>query len=136
MRIKKDEIMFIYDSSNHKEKEALAYAKALQYYHLRAQDLKHDSLTPTQVKRVAEHCNYKLEDLVDQRAAKDANFSLSDISKEELLTLLSENPELIKTPLVLWHDGGKQLENKFQLVNEGLKLNKKQVITQHKSTAQ
>jgi arsenate reductase-like glutaredoxin family protein len=133
MQVEKNEVLFIYNSENHKEKEALAYVKSLAHYRAKELDVNQESISPTQLKDIAKHCGYKLTRLLNERHPKYMHTEIKNLGEADLLTLLSKKPFLLHTPFILWHDGGKHLSNKYEIVSEDLELNKKRIKTKHEN---
>lgn len=127
MIIKNNELLFIYNSDNLKEREALAYAKSLKNYQLKELDVTKDGITPSQIRFVQQHLNISIAELIKEPLNKTPSEDWRNMEMNDLLAWLSERVEMIHTPIALWENEGKILTDKYSLVSEGMELNKKQV---------
>ena len=127
MTIKHNELVFIYNSKNMKEREALVYAKAIEYYRVREIDVSKVEITPTQIEFAQKHTGQGLKSFVRYPLNEDLNEKVSSMNERDLLTWLSGHPDYLRTPIALWKESGKILKDKYSLVSEGLELNQKRV---------
>lgn len=127
MTIKHNELIFIYNSNRHKEKEALVYAKAIEHFTVREIDVanENENITSTQIEFTQNLCKVALHDMVRDPLNEKDQDNWKEMNTRNLLDWLSQHPTRLKTPIALWQDGGKLLKDKYSLVNEGLELNKK-----------
>lgn len=120
----------LYYKSNHKnDREAYGYAQTLDVP-VNEQDLSKNNLTQTQIAELADAMNIKLVELIDKNSEMYMN-ELQDKSfeDEELLKLMTRNPELIKTPIAKIGKHTYFVKSKFDLIPkdleiEGIKSNK------------
>lgn len=102
MKAHKNEIKLIYNSSRMEEKRAVGYAEALKDHKLQTIDVTREHITETQLAELADQLGVEIRELVDEQSAlyKD-NFADKDFEDGELLRVLSQNMEMLKTPIAL-----------------------------------
>ncbi len=92
---------FIYNSNKISDRIYLAYAQALKE-NLREFNVVKDRLTPTQLAQFSNNYELPIVALIDPMQAKAMRFDYyRNLSEEELLVLLAENQQLLKTPLLI-----------------------------------
>lgn len=102
MKAIKNEIKLIYNSSRMEEKRAVGYAEALKDHKLQTIDVTKEHITETQLVELAQQLGVGIHDLVDTHSAlyKD-NYENKDFEDAELVRVLSQNLEMLKTPIAL-----------------------------------
>jgi arsenate reductase len=99
------EITLIYNSDEHIGRQILAYAQT-EIIPIRDIDLKHMKLTTTHWAELASKMKVNVRDLVN---TEHPNFSknygrLNQLSDEDWLDLLINNPDILKAPIVMKGD--------------------------------
>lgn len=102
MKAQKNEIKLIYNSSRMEEKRAVGYAEALKDHKLQTIDITKEHITETQLAELADQLGVEVRELVDEQSAlyKD-NFAGKDFEDGEILRVLAQNLEMLKTPIAL-----------------------------------
>jgi arsenate reductase-like glutaredoxin family protein len=102
MKAQKNEIKLIYNSSRMEEKRAVGYAEALKDHKLQTIDVTREHITETQLAELADQLGVEVRELVDEQSAlyKD-NFAGKDFEDGEILRVLAQNLEMLKTPIAL-----------------------------------
>lgn len=100
-----NELTLIYHSDKGDDKKARAFIETITDYIIKTLDLKREQLTETQLAEIAQKMNINIRGLADntyrdQFQTNDAP-SLQDMSDADLLTLLTQVPILIKTPIAI-----------------------------------
>jgi arsenate reductase-like glutaredoxin family protein len=114
MNIAENEMLFIYNSGNKSDREALGYAKGLKSYVLKEFDVKRDRLSETQLKEIANQINVKVRDLIDITSDTYVDqYASANLADTDLLITLSREPELLRTPIVLKHKCGYFVASKY-----------------------
>lgn len=100
-----NELTLIYHSDKADDKKARAFIESVTDYVVKTLDLKRESLTETQLAEIAGKMNVRIELLIDSTykgsfQLEDAE-SIHEVSDADLLTLLTQIPILIKTPIAI-----------------------------------
>jgi arsenate reductase-like glutaredoxin family protein len=100
-----NELTLIYHSDKADDKKARAFIETITDYVIKTLDLKRECLTETQLAEIAGKMDVGIELLIDT-SYKDSFTgadpeSISDVSDADLLTLLTQIPILIKTPIAI-----------------------------------
>ncbi|HWA33920.1 MAG TPA: hypothetical protein VG737_07315 [Cyclobacteriaceae bacterium] len=100
-----NELTLIYHSDKDDDKKARAFIETVADYKVKTLDLKKESLTETQLAELAAKMGLPVQDLVD-KSYKDQLQNTdkkvtSTMWSNDLLTLLKQEPILIKTPIVI-----------------------------------
>lgn len=121
MEVKPNEILFIYNSNQHLDKKGLGYVHSLKHYKVKDIDISQDSLTEQQYAELALKMNIEPGDLADKKSSKyKENLDASDLSKEDILIALKNNPNLVKTPIVVYHDRAEFVGSGYQFVRQDM----------------
>ena len=102
MKAQKNEIKLIYNSSRMEERRAVGYAEALKDHKLQTIDVTREHITETQLAELADQLGVNVRELVDEQSAlyKDT-FADKDFEDGEILRVLVQNLEILKTPIAL-----------------------------------
>ena len=123
MKAKDNEIILIYNSEKQKDKEVLGYAKSIKDHKLNETDISKSMLTERQIAEIASDLDKKIEEMVEASHAKYKTIIKDkSFSEEELLKLLKENPELLKTPVAYIDKKVFMVNSQYELINEGLEI--------------
>jgi arsenate reductase (glutaredoxin) len=102
MKALKNEIKLIYNSSRMEEKRAVGYAEALKDHKLLTIDVTKENITETQLAELADQLGVNVKQLVDEQSALYMDeYADKDFEDAELLRVLSQNLEMLKTPIAL-----------------------------------
>ncbi|WP_157637781.1 arsenate reductase family protein [Flexithrix dorotheae] len=117
----KNEILFVYNSNKQEDKKALGYVKSMQHHKVKEFDVQKDIFTELQLIEIAQKLRASPEILMDKKADlfrekfKKKNLSFSDVP-----TVLRENPDLICTPILIYHDRAKLLDSAYELIKDDM----------------
>jgi arsenate reductase-like glutaredoxin family protein len=121
LEIAENELLFIYNSRSVNDRIALGYIKPINTYVVKEIDLQKDSLTETQLKEVANRLEISTGDLIDKKSDNyKNNFAKGDFTEEDLLTALKQEPDLMRTPIALFHQGGDFVESKYDFMKKDM----------------
>jgi|SRR5690606_8338917 arsenate reductase len=105
MDITDNEILLIYNSEKLSDRKALGYAKSLRGYKVKERDIVRDALTETQLKEVANRLGVLPNELVDRESdVYRDKFRDVNVSENDLLIALKNEPDLLRTPIALYAD--------------------------------
>lgn len=94
-------ITLYYSSASERAKKTLAYAKAEGLPIVEVDVLK-TPLTGTQIAELADRLGLKIGDLVNQQHPMyRKRFEPQDLSENDWITVIRQNPELLKQPIAL-----------------------------------
>jgi arsenate reductase-like glutaredoxin family protein len=114
MRVSKNQILLIYNSSDIQDREALAYARSVSDKELKTIDVQYNPLTQSQLKSIASKLNIEPELLVDKESSKYLKYYFNtDLSPKEILKTLKHNPSMINTPIVVFNKGAEFVDESF-----------------------
>lgn len=124
IQIMDNELLFIYNSRSANDRIALGYIKPVNTYVVKEFDIQNDALTETQLKEIANRLKVPTQELIDKNSDvyKD-KFADANFEEEDLLVALKQEPDLMRTPIVLFRDGGEFVESKFDFMKKDMKFN-------------
>lgn len=94
-------ITLFYNSASERAKKTLAYAKA-EGLPIEEVDVLKTPLTGTQIAELADRLGLKIGDLVNQEhPVYRKRFEPQDLSENDWITVIRQNPELLKQPIAL-----------------------------------
>ena len=97
-------ITLFYSSDSWRAKKTLAYAKA-EGLPIEEVDILKTPLTGTQIAELADRLGLKIQDLVNQQhPLYKKRFEPQDLSESDWITVIRQNPELLKQPIALRGD--------------------------------
>lgn len=121
MKIEENEMLFVYNSNDLSDRAALAYAKASPEYKLREFDVTRTFFTETQLKEVANKLNLRPKDLIDELSEVYVKkYRDTKLSEDDVLVALKHEPTLLRTPIVLYEDGGEFVGSRYAFVKRGM----------------
>ena len=121
MEIAQKEILFIYNSNDLQDRQALAYAKSLPDYKIKELDLQKESLTETQVKQIADLLEIEPVLLIDQNSQiYQQSYSSAELTSNGALKAMASEPVLIKTPIAIYNDRAVPIRSPYHLVKKDL----------------
>ena len=95
------ELKFIYNSTQIKEREALAYAKSLDQHYINEIDLSKETLTERQWAEIAKKLNLTVKELIDENNDYYQDvLEGKDFDDNDLLQVMKEHPQIIKSPII------------------------------------
>jgi arsenate reductase-like glutaredoxin family protein len=117
-----NELTLIYHSDKAEDKKMLAYVEVLGKYKTKSLNLKRQALTETQLAEIADKMALPITDLldgsyIDQTPLKNMHQS-SMMSKADLLTMLSKNPLLLATPIIIVGAKAYKHKSAFEMIKE------------------
>ena len=95
------QITVYYSSRSERVKQALAYARTKGIAVLEI-DISKTPLTGTQIAEIAAMLNIPISDLVNQEhPAYSEKFIHRDLNEEDWITMIKENPEILRQPIAI-----------------------------------
>ena len=117
MKIAKNEILFIYNSQKLSDRQALGYISCLPKWKIKEVDLDKERLTELQINQLADMLNYTPKEIVDKSSALyKTMYAGANLSVNDTIKAMSQNQELIKTPIAIFHNQAKRLGSPYQVV--------------------
>ena len=116
MQITQNEILFIYNSKNLQERQALGLAKSLPGHEIKEFDLQKDTFTETQVEELANILDVDPVSLIDDKSdTYQKTYSKVSLTREGALTAIAKKPELMKSPIAVYNDQAKSIEAPYEI---------------------
>lgn len=123
MKAKDNEILLIYNSEKQQDRKTKGYATSVEGYALNERDVIADPLTETQIAEIADDIGVPIVDLVDKNSDMYLNeLKAKSFSDEELIKLMSKNPELMKTAIAYVGAKAFFVGSAYDFVNKGLEI--------------
>lgn len=121
--MKKNEIKFLYNSTKKNDREAYGYAVSLDKYKINELDVSKTKLTSTQLAELAQKLNVPIIELFDKNSSyyRD-NIAGKDLEEGDLLTVLKEECDSLKTPIMVSAEKAAFLESKYDTNNIDLAI--------------
>lgn len=117
MHISKNEILFIYNSKDLQDRQALGYAKSLPNHKVKEIDLQKDKFTELQVEQIAEMLEVDPVSLIDHNSdTYQKTYSSVELTRSGALKAMASKPELMKTPIALYNDQAEPIDTPYQIV--------------------
>jgi arsenate reductase-like glutaredoxin family protein len=99
-------VTIFYKGNKRSDGEALGYARPLKPHSLEI-DLTKDNITSTQLMEIANKLGVSVSELVDRESDMyKEQYNGMDFDDNNWLTLLTQNPELLRTPIIFNGDQG------------------------------
>ena len=125
--MKKNEIKFLYNSGKKDDREAYGYVLSLNKHKINELDVARTKMTSTQISELAQKLNVPIIELFDEKSSyyRD-NVAGREMDDHDLLTILKEEADCLKTPIMVYADKAVFLESKYDTNNidiaiEGIK---------------
>jgi arsenate reductase len=100
-----NELTFIFHSDKDDDKKGRAFIETVDDYKVKTLDLRNEPVTETQLAEIADKMGLPIQDLVDKtykdQVESDNKKITAAMWSNDLLTLLKQEPILIKTPIVI-----------------------------------
>ena len=123
MKVAKNEMLLIYNSSFMQDREALAYAKSLKNHKLKEFDLQHNSLTGTQLNQISKQLDVKPKELIDTKSPKYLRYYFNmDLTPKSTLKALNQNPGMIKTPIAVYNDHAEFIKTPYDFIGKDMTM--------------
>lgn len=121
MTIRDNEMMFIFNSGVQTDRVALGYAKAVKGYVLKERDTRKERFTETQLKGIANKLGVTPVDLIEKKSELyKEKYRDADLDEHDVLMLIKQEPEILRTPIVLYHDYAEFVDSKYEFVKRGM----------------
>lgn len=118
-----NEIRLFYNGKKQRDKEVVGYAKSMKDHELNEQDITKTMLTERQLAEIAKDMNCSVSELIDTNEEKYlSTVKNGNFSDEELLKLMSQNPELIESPIAYMNGKAFVVKSQYSFVNEDIEV--------------
>lgn len=117
MKVSEKEILFIYDSADLQQREALAYAKSLKHFVIKELDIQKDQLTQLHLATLADKLEVAEKDLIKSELELQVSGVL-DLEIPDFLDYLCSNLKMLKTPIAVYHDHAQFVESPYAFIKE------------------
>jgi arsenate reductase len=115
MKVADNELIIIYNASLLQDRRALTYLKAQKDYTIRELDIAREMLTERQVSEVAIRMEVKIEGLLDkEHELFKKEVKGHELDAEGILTLIKNNPEILKTPIAVYQDRAEFISSSYE----------------------
>ena len=123
MKAEEKEILFIYNSEKQEDRKARGYAETVDGYALNDKDVSKVKITETQIAEIADDMGVTVVQLVDENSEYYMN-ELKDKSIDDsaLTTILSKNPEALKTPIAYLGKKAFFVDSAYSFVKQGIEI--------------
>jgi arsenate reductase-like glutaredoxin family protein len=119
MNFNKDTVTIFYKGNKRSDEEALGYARSLKEHSFEI-DLTKEGITSTQLMEIATQLGVSVADLVDRESDMyREKFDGMDFDDNNWLTLLTQNPELLRTPIIFNGEKGMIAESGRDVIKFG-----------------
>ncbi len=119
MNLNEQTVTIYYKGNNRSDKEALGYARPLRN-HSHEVDITKDPMTSTQLMEIASLLGVDIEALVDKESDYyEENYKGMSFDTNNWLTIMTQNPEIIKTPIVFVGERGMIVESGRDVIKLG-----------------
>lgn len=118
---KAGELTLIYHSEKSDDKKARGYVEALEGLTIKTLDLAKEKITETQLAEIADKLGTGIEDLLDPTFDDHISVhkeGLKMMDRQSMLTLLSNDPKLISTPIALVGDKAYKVGSGYEFIKE------------------
>lgn len=119
MNFNEDTLTIYYKHNDTRDKEALSYAQSLRP-HVHEINVMDEPPTLTQLKEIADNLQVDVEELVDKRDdLYKEQYQDKSFDAENWLLILTQNPTLIKTPIIFIGNRGTILDSPRDIIKFG-----------------
>lgn len=109
-----NEIVLIYHSDKEEDQKMKACVEGIEVFGVKSFDLKTERLSEQELEDIAEKLDMNVTDLFDAGRSSPPK----DLSKEEALKLLTRDPMLISTPIIIIGEHAYQFESSAEFIRE------------------
>lgn len=114
-----NEITLIFHSDKPEDRKTRAYVETIEGYAIKTLDLKREGITETQLAEVANKLGTAIDDLVDAEYSDRVKIgSVKGLREQDTLKLLSNEPILVATPILIIGSHAYQFESSYDLIHE------------------
>ena len=122
------ELTLLYHSGKMDDQKALAFVDSLNGYSIKSIDLAKQKVTSTQLAEIANKMQSRIPDLLDETYAEahgdntktQEGERLKNLEDKELLKVLTANPALIATPMIVLGKKAYKFNSAYELVKKDL----------------
>jgi arsenate reductase-like glutaredoxin family protein len=100
MKLTKEEKLFIYNSTDLRDRELLALENANRNK-LKSIDVAREKITPRQWLQICDTMDVRPVALLNKKVVEEQNLSGKSLSDEDLLKVMINQPEVLRTPILL-----------------------------------
>ncbi|UII24124.1 arsenate reductase family protein [Fulvivirga ligni] len=123
MKAEEKEILFIYNSEKQEDRKAFGYADSIDGFALNDKDVNKVKITETQLAEIADDMGVAVVQLVDENSEYYMNeLKGKSINDSELTTILSKNPQAIKTPIAYLGKKAFFVDSAYSFVKQGIEI--------------
>ncbi len=112
MQVNKGELLLVYNADRLSDRTTYGYAKGLKNFVLKSIDVNKSILTELQIIEFAKKLGIPLRRLLD------STYETGSIADKDVPKLLLNNPEMMKTPIVIFHDSAEFVHSPFHLLSK------------------
>lgn len=121
MKIKNNEILFIYNSESIEDRRALGYAKSLKHHNVRVFDIQTDRFTETQLEEIVNFMDIDPKELIDVKSDTfQKEYANVDLTREGVISVLSLKPKLMRTPIAIYQDRSRFVGSAYEFIKEDM----------------
>lgn len=121
IEVKENEILLIYDSNDMHDKEALVYVHSFKNYKVKDIDINQESLTEQQFAELAQRIGVDPVELLDKTSEiYRTHMEGSEFSTDDILKMLKNSPQVIHTPIVVYHDRAELVGSSHDFIKEDM----------------
>lgn len=121
MKVQPNEILLIYDSNDIQDRKALGYAKSLKHHAVKEIDVQKNTLTELQFEMLADKFDLDPYELIDDKSEVfKEKYADSDLEPSDILKIMKNNPEMIKTPIAVYHDNGRIMGSAYEFIKDDM----------------
>jgi len=113
-----NEITLIYHSDKDQDRKMKAFVEAFEGFEVKTFDLKTKDLSEQDLEEIAGKLDAGVSELFDPAS------TLRNLPKEEALKLLSRDPKLLSTPIIIIGEHAYQFESSSEFIHESATINK------------
>lgn len=121
MRIKENEILYLYNSNLLFDRQNLGYLLSLKDHVIKDVDVKEDTISEQQLKNIAYKLNVSVDKMIDTKSMEYRNMvKEKDLDEEDVLTAIKKNPNLLRTPIAIYKDKAFLVNSAYDFVNHDM----------------
>jgi arsenate reductase (glutaredoxin) len=137
------ELTLIYHSEKTDDKKARGYVQSLPDVTIKTLDLAREPITETQLAQLADKIEIPIEELIDITYDERDNTGenkegLRKMDPTEILTMIKQNPKLLRTPILIIGDRAYKYGSAYHLIKdkmeEGVRTNSNAVNIEEKKS--
>lgn len=121
LTIKENEVLLIYDSDEINDKEARVYVHSFKNHKVKDMDINRESLTEQQFAELSRRLGVHPSELLDKQSEFYKNhMEGTELSKDDIFKMLKNNPKLLKTPIIVYHDRAEIVGSQYNLIKDDM----------------